>query len=117
MENNETLLTNELYESIINQLTKEVVDLKKSQSDTISSLQVQIEILKSLKQQLKSIKREIKTSKKRIYKDKSNLRLINEELSKKNHIVSDLNYSFITEGDSYIDLDAFPSLENVIKKR
>ena len=110
MENNETLLTNELYESIMQNLIKEVVDLKKSQSDTISRLAIQIETLKALK-------KDIRITRRKIRENKSNLRTINEELSKKNHIVSDLNYSFITEGDSYIDLEVFPNLEVAAKKR
>ena len=117
MENNETLLTNELYESIIGDLIKEVVDLKKAQNDTISSLYTRIEILKSLKVKLKSIKKDIKESKKKISKDKASLRIINNKLNQKNKCVVDLNSNFITEGESYIDVNSFVSLENNQKKR
>lgn len=117
MENNETLLTNELYESIMQNLIKDVVDLKKSQSDTISNLDIQIEMLKSLKKQLKSIRKDIRSTKRKIHENKSYLSSINEKLNQKNHIVMDLNYSFITEGDSYINLESFPNLKGNAKKR
>lgn len=115
MENQETLLTNELYESIMNKLTKEVVELKKSQSDAISSLQLKIEILKSLKKQLKETKKDIRMTRRKIHETKSSLSSINEQLNHKNHIVADLNYSFITEEDCYINPQEF--LEDGAKKR
>ena len=117
MANQEILLTNELYESIRQSLINEVVDLKKAQGDAISNLDIQIEMLKSLKKQLKSIKRDIRSTKRKIHENKSRLSSINEKLNQKNHIVIDLNYSFITECDSYINTESFPSLKGNTKKR
>ena len=60
MENSETLLTNELYKLIMENLANEMSNLKQEQSDTLNDLSIKIERLKLLKCQLIELKKTIK---------------------------------------------------------
>ena len=105
--NNETLLTEELYEEIVSNVVKDIVSLKKEQAESLSKISIQKEALKNLNDQLKLLKKNIKTNKKTLRTEQSNLRKINNKLNNKNNRIVELNNSFVTEEESYIDLNLF----------
>ena len=100
MEKNETKLTAEVYESIIDTLVRDVVKLKREQGETISKIAVEKETLNSLKTELKKLKKAIKSS-------KTNLRRINDTLNTRNHSITELNYAITSEEERTIDLNEY----------
>lgn len=107
MAKNETNLTVDLYENIINTLVNDVVKLKKEQGETISKISVEKEVLVTLKKQLKETKKEIRTARKSLRVGKSNLRNINSDLRTRKHSIAELNYSIGLEEPVVIDLDEY----------
>ena len=116
MNKNETLLTQELYESIVQNTVREIVTLKQEQGETLNRISIEKETLKKLIEQLKLLKKDIKASKKTLRSEKSSLRNINESLNIKNTRIGELNNSFVTEEESYIDLNSFSNKETSKKR-
>lgn len=117
MEKNETLITAEVFETIVNQVTREMSELKIKQGNTINSIANEKEILKSLKTKLKSIKKDIRETKTNIRSEKRNLRTINNALDTRRNNIIDLENSFVREEETYVDLNVFSNSENSPKKR
>lgn len=114
-DNRESLLTNELYEIIIEKLVKDMVELKQDKDSTLSRISIEKEVLKELKEQLKLIKKNIKNSKRNLRIEKNKLININDKLNEKNHTITDLNYKYISEFDYCVDTSEY--IEPEPKKR
>ncbi|MBR6690699.1 MAG: hypothetical protein IKL65_05150 [Bacilli bacterium] len=116
-EKNEILLTSELFESIVDDISKEMVELKKQQGSTVKTINVEKELLKSLKSKLKEIKKDIRETRLIIRSQKRNLRNINNGLTTKKNNIIELENTFVTEEESYIDLNLYSNSKNATKKR
>ena len=118
MENkNETLLTSEVYASIVERMTNEIIELKKSQGETIDRISAEKEVLKRLKQELKQIKTDICISKKSLNSSKKELRTINNNLVARNNTLVKVSTDFLVSKESYVDLNKCLNLEVSTKKR
>lgn len=107
MEKKETKLTTEVYESIMDDLIKDVVQQKKEQGETINRISVIKEVLITYKAQLKEVKKNISKTKKTLRTEKSNLRKINDTLNTRNHSITELNYAITSEEERTIDLNEY----------
>lgn len=107
MKKNETKLTVEVYESIINDLVKDIVELKRQQGETIDRISVIKDVLNTYKAQLKDVKKNIAKTKKTLRTEKSNLRNINNTLNTRNHSIVELNYAIKAEEERTIDLNEY----------
>ena len=109
MEKNNTLLTGELYKSIINDITDDVLSLKSEQVDTIEGIKLQKATLKKLRKILKETKRDIKLNKKALWGKRFKLIKINNSLDNKHNRILELNGVFSLSEERYIDLNIFYS--------
>jgi len=107
MEKNETKLTAEIYEEIIDTLVKDIVKLKRQQGETVSKISVTKEALIAYKNQLKQAKKNIRITRNRLRTEKSNLRRINDTLNTRNHSITELNYAITSEEERTIDLNEY----------
>lgn len=107
MEKNETKLTAEVYENIIDTLVRDIVKLKKQQGETINKISITKEALIAYKKQLKEAKKNIRVTKTRLRTEKSNLRRINDTLNTRNHSITELNYAITSEEERTIDLSEY----------
>lgn len=118
MENKkETLLTSELYYSIVDKTTKEIVELKQAQGETINNISTQKEALRTLKKELKKLKENIKSNKKTLRNEKKNLSKINDAMDVRNTVLMKVNQEFLLSEESYIDLNDYLNLKNPKQKK
>ena len=106
----DTLLTEDIYTTIVDKMTKQIIEFKKQQGISIDQISVEKEVLNNLKSQIKKLKKEVNMSKKRLRSEKSELRRINDNLKVRNNILSDVNEEFLLSGESYIDLNQYSNL-------
>ncbi|MBE6139804.1 MAG: hypothetical protein E7174_04855 [Firmicutes bacterium] len=99
----ETLLTVDLYSSLVEKITGEIINLKKEQGDCISTISTQKEVLKNLKKELCGIKKNIKISKKNLKEEKKDLYKINNAMSLRSDALMRLNDEFLLSEESYIN--------------
>lgn len=111
----EILLTEETYKKIMDSIISEIVKLKQSQGQTVNKISVEIETLKELKKLLKQTKKDIKMSKKNLNNYRWNLAKTNDSLRSKYDLMKGLSDQYISEEESYIDLNYFSNDES--KKR
>jgi len=111
----EILLTQEIYKKIMDSITSEIVKLKQNQSETISKISIEIETLNELRKLLKQTKKDIKTSKKNLYNYRWSLAKTNDSLRNEYDLMKGLSDQFISEEESYIDLNYYQSED--VKKR
>lgn len=103
----EILLTELIYKKIMEEKVAELMSLKQNQGETINNITIEKEVLKALRDKLKQTKKDIRRSKNKLNNYKSDLRNINKNLKKENENVKILSTEFITEDESYIDLNCF----------
>lgn len=104
---NNVILTQELYEELLNTTNDKILDLKSNQVNCYNKILANIEDLKQLKSELKQIKTNIKLCKAALRKGNKKLVRINDELHFHTNNITILNDSFISEGDSSINLNLF----------
>ncbi|MBQ2946823.1 MAG: hypothetical protein IJE04_03115 [Bacilli bacterium] len=107
MEKNETKLTSEVYESIMDVLVRDIVELKKQQGEAISKVSIEKEALIYYKKILKQAKMNVKLSRDRLRTEKKNLRKINDTLNTRNNSITELNYVITLEEEKTIDLNEY----------
>lgn len=115
MERQETKLTAEVYENVVDGLVRDIVRLKREQGETIDRISVTKEALIAYKKELKQAKKNIRISRKSLKTEKSNLRRINDTLNTRNHSITELNYAITSEEERTVDLNEY-SLEQAKKR-
>ena len=113
---NEVLLTDEVYTSIIEKTVREILELKKQQGETLDSISASKEVLKKLKVELLKTKRAIKSSKKNLREEQRKLSKINNDLSIRNSVLMRTNSEFLLGEERYINPQDF-NFGEVLKQR
>lgn len=112
-----TLLTPELYFEILKNKSQEILELKTFQQEKIKVIESQLSFLKTLKEEIRNSKKSVRLCKRSLRKERRALNKINNKLVFNNQLVTEINDGFISEGESFIDLDRYKNSEPVYKKR
>ena len=105
----DVLLTPELYGTILDERSGEILRLKTLQSSELGLISKEQKKLEELKEALKSIKKDIRVSKRALRKERRILRKINRSLDIETSSITDLNNDFISEEKKYINSSSFNS--------
>lgn len=107
MKKNEVVLTEEIFKKIVEEKTKEIIDLKKGQEEYANKISTELEILNQLKKELKQLKGNIRGSKRNLKLNKIGLNRINRNLEEKSGLVIEVNSKFKEPEEQIVDLAKF----------
>ena len=107
MKKNEVVLTEEIFKKIVEEKTKEIIDLKKGQEEYANKISTELEILNQLKKELKQLKGKIRGSKRNLKLNKKGLNRINRNLEEKSGLVIEVNSKFKEPEEQIVDLAKF----------
>ena len=107
---NKVLLTEEVYQQLIEATSKNILKLKREQTGVIENIESDQLILKELKKEIRLLKKDIRLKRKNkrntlinILCGKFDLIRINRELEISNNRISEVNCKFISEEEKFIN--------------
>jgi len=113
----ETLLTSELYSTIVEKTTGEILELKQNQGETINNIKTQKEILKSLRKELKKLKKEIRLNKRVLRTEKVNLTRINDAMDVRHTVLTKVNREFLLSEEAFVNINECLNLKKPKQKK
>jgi len=111
-ENNEVILTPELFKEIIASMSDDLIELKEQKNMYISRINSESENLAQLKTQYKEIKNNIKLSRRALSREKRSLKRIISSLNLKTGLFTEINTKFTSNEESYIDVKRYVKTKN-----
>ncbi|MBQ9071558.1 MAG: hypothetical protein IJY25_00165 [Bacilli bacterium] len=103
----EVVLTPELFQEIISEMTEDTVELKRLQEESNSSITDQKEYLNQLRAQRKATINNIRMTKRSLRNEKRSLKKVNKSLSTKSNLFAELNNKFASKEETLVEVKRY----------
>jgi hypothetical protein len=113
----QTALTQEVYEEILQGTKTKITELKVEQNEHSNKISQQLQYLRELRAEYKQTGKKIKLTKRALKEEKRKLHKTDNKMRHQSGLITKLNKAFITEGEKLINVDKYKGTKSKKKTK